>query len=293
MISPLDFLRDLLNPDLAFLPKALAVAVLSSAMCGVVGCHVVLRGMAFVGHAVAHAVFPGLAIAFVLQGSLLIGGLAAGLGTAVLVALLAQNRRLKEDSLIGVVFAAAFALGIVIISRAPGYAGSLESFLFGSIVGIPSRDVMTAAITAAILIAVALAFTKELVAVHLDRETARASGLPVLLLDLLLYVMVTLAIVMAVRTVGNMLVLALLITPPATARLLTDRLGTMMVIAPLIGALSALVGLYLSWSIDLPAGGMIVLVATAVFVIVWVVAPRHGLLARRALRRSPTAAATP
>ncbi|WP_265523438.1 anchored repeat-type ABC transporter permease subunit [Oerskovia flava] len=281
MISLGEFIQDLLNPDLAFLPKALLVAVMSSVVCGVIGCHVVLRGMAFIGDAVAHAVFPGLAIAFVLQGSLVIGGAVAGVVTAVLVAVFSQNRRLKEDSIIGVFFVAAFALGIVIISTAPGYAGSLQQFLFGSITGIPDEDVYVVAIAGAILLLVAFLLHKEFVAVSLDREMARSAGLPVFWLDLALYVLVTIAIVLSVQTIGNILVLALLITPAAAARLLTDRLGLMMFLAPVIGGASALVGLYLSWSLDLPAGGTIVLVATAVFLVAWFFAPRHGLLARR------------
>ena len=128
MLSPLDFIVDLFNPDLAFLGKALIVALASSIVCGVMGCYVVLRGMAFIGDAVAHAVFPGLAVAFVLQGSLVLGGMVAGVLTALLVALFAHNRRMKADSVIGVLFVAAFALGIVIISQAPGYAGSLQQF---------------------------------------------------------------------------------------------------------------------------------------------------------------------
>ena len=280
MLSPVDFVNDLLNPDLRFLPKALIVAVMSSIVCGAIGTYVVLRGMAFIGDAVAHAVFPGLAVAFVLQGSLVVGGAVAGVLTAILVAVFSQNRRIKEDSVIGVLFVAAFALGIVIISFAPGYAGSLQQFLFGSITGIPDEDVLTVAVSAAMLLIVLFALHKELVAVTLDRETARATGLPVFALDLVLYVMVAIAIVISIQTIGNILVLALLITPAVAARMLTDRLGRMMLLAPLIGACSALVGLYLSWSLDLPAGGTIVLVATAVFLLAWVLAPRHGLLVR-------------
>ncbi|UKJ66067.1 anchored repeat-type ABC transporter permease subunit [Cellulosimicrobium cellulans] len=285
-----DFIQDLLNPDLAFLPKALLVAVMSSVVCGVIGCHVVLRGMAFIGDAVAHAVFPGLAVAFVLQGSLVLGGAVAGVVTAVLVAAFSQNRRLKEDSIIGVFFVAAFALGIVVISTAPGYAGSLQQFLFGSITGIPDEDVVIVAVAGTVLLLLAFLLHKEFVAVSLDREMARSAGLPVFWLDLALYVLVTVAIVISVQTIGNILVLALLITPAAAARLLTDRLGVMMVLAPVIGGGSALVGLYLSWSLDLPAGGTIVLVATAVFLLAWFLAPRHGLLARR---RAHASARTP
>ncbi|MCO7273664.1 anchored repeat-type ABC transporter permease subunit [Cellulosimicrobium cellulans] len=290
MISIGDFVQDLLNPDLAFLPKALLVAVMSSVVCGVIGCHVVLRGMAFIGDAVAHAVFPGLAVAFVLQGSLVLGGAVAGVVTAVLVAVFSQNRRLKEDSIIGVFFVAAFALGIVVISTAPGYAGSLQQFLFGSITGIPDEDVAVVAVAGTVLLLLAFLLHKEFVAVSLDREMARSAGLPVFWLDLVLYVLVTIAIVISVQTIGNILVLALLITPAAAARLLTDRLGVMMLLAPVIGGGSALVGLYLSWSLDLPAGGTIVLVATTVFLLAWFLAPRHGLLARR---RAHASARTP
>jgi len=282
-----DFLTDLFNPDLAFLPKALAIAVMSSIVCGVIGCHVVLRGMAFIGDAVAHAVFPGLAVAFVLQGSLVIGGAVAGVVTALLVAVFSQNRRIKEDSIIGVFFVGAFALGIVIISQAPGYAGSLQQFLFGSITGIPDRDLVTVGLTGLGVLGVMLLCHKEFVAVSLDREMARSMGLRVFWLDIILYVCVTLAVVISLQTIGNILVLALLITPAATARILTDRLGVMMMLSPMIGASSALVGLYLSWSYDLPVGGTIVLVLTAAFLFAWTFAPRHGLLAKwvRALLR--------
>lgn len=280
MLSPYEFLLDLLNPNLAFLPRALLMAVTSALVCGVVGAHVVLRGMAFIGDAVAHAVFPGLAVAFVLSGSLVIGGAVAGMSTAILVALLSQNRRLKEDSVIGVLFVGAFALGIVIISQAPGYAGSLQDFLFGSITGVPAEEVPTALLGAGLVIGVIAFFHKEIVAVSLDRESARAAGLPVMFLDIILYVAVSLAVVISVQTIGNVLVLALLITPAATARLLTDRLIPMMCLGPAIGALASLIGLYLSWSIDLPTGGTIVLVLTAFFAVAWLFAPRHGIFAR-------------
>lgn len=281
-MSPADFVADLVNPDLAFLGKALLIAVMSATVCGVVGCYVVLRGMAFIGDAVAHAVFPGLAVAFVISGNLVLGGTVAGVLTAVLIAVFAQNRRLREDSVIGVFFVAAFALGIVIISRAPGYAGSLQQFLFGSITGIPDEDGYVVGGTGLVVLLVILLLHKEFVAVSLDRESARAMGLRVFWLDLLLHVLVTLAVVISVRTIGNVLVLALLVTPAAAARLLTDRLAVMMALAPVIGGLSALVGLYLSWSWDLPVGGTIVLVLTAVFLAAWLAAPRHGLIARRA-----------
>ncbi|SFE46052.1 manganese/iron transport system permease protein [Actinacidiphila alni] len=269
-----------------FMQRAFLVAAMSGIVSGVIGTHVVLRGMAFIGDAVSHAVFPGVAIAFVLHTSLVIGGAVTGLLTAIAAAVFSQNRRLKEDSVIGVFFAAAFGLGIVVLSTAPGYSGSLESFLFGQILGISDRDVTTVAVTGAVLLAAALLLHKELVAVSLDRETARALGLPVFALDLVLYALVTITVVISLQAVGNVLVLALLITPATCARLLTDRIGVMMLLAPAIGTLSAVVGLYLSYTYNLAAGGLIVLVATGVFVACWFLAPRHGLLAGLRRRRS-------
>ena len=263
-----------------FWRRALLVALLSGLVCGVVGTHVVLRGMAFIGDAVAHAVFPGIATAFVLGTNLVIGGAVAGVVTALLIAVVAQNRRLKEDSVIGIFFAAAFGLGIVILSAAPGYGGSLESFLFGSILGISDGDVVSVAVIGAILLLTTGVLNGRLVAATLDREQARAVGLPVFWLDLALYVMVTLAIVISLQAVGNVLVLALLVTPAAAARLLTDRLGVMMLLAPAIGAGGSVLGLYLSYAFDLAAGGLIVLSLTGVFLLCWLFAPRHGLLRR-------------
>jgi manganese/iron transport system permease protein len=273
--------------DHVFMQRAFVVAVLCGVLCGVIGTYVVLRGMAFIGDTVAHSVFPGVAVAFVLRVDLMLGGAVAGLLTALSIAVVSQNRRLREDTVIGVFFAAAFALGIVVLSTAPGYGGSLESFLFGQILGIGDRDVRMVAIAAAVLLTLALLLHKELVTVSLDRESARAAGLPVFWLDMALYAMVTIAIVVSLQAVGNVLVLALLITPAACARLLTDRLGAMMILAAAIGAFSALVGLYLSYALALAAGGTIVLVATSSFFACWLLAPRHGLLASRTSSPDP------
>ena len=270
MLSIIDFLHDLTNPALAFLPRAILVTCVAACVCAVVGCHVVLRGMSFIGDAVAHSVFPGLAIAFVCSGSLVLGGTLAGVGTAVLVALLSQNRRLKEDSIIGVLFVGAFGLGLVIISWAPGYAGSLQDFLFGSLTGIPASEVPFVLLASALIIGVFAFFHKEVVAVSLDRESARVAGLPVMALDLLVYISVAGAVVISVQIIGNILVLALLITPAASARLLTNSLGAMIGTSLVIGVLSSLCGIYLSWSLDLPAGASIVCVVTLVFIAAWV-----------------------
>ncbi|MHA7686419.1 anchored repeat-type ABC transporter permease subunit [Corynebacterium evansiae] len=272
MISFSQFLADLTNPALAFLPKALLVAVLSALVCGVIGTHVVLRGMAFIGDAVAHAVFPGLAIAFALQFSVIAGGALAGAVVALLIALFSQRRRVKEDTIIGIFFAAAFALGLVVISKVQGYTASLNSFLFGSITGVSNSDIIFSAVVGAVVILAVAALHKEIVAVSVDRETAAAMGIRVLLIDVVLYLAVTAAVVMSVRTVGNILVLALLITPAAAARLWTDRLVVMMALSAVIGMVGSFLGVYVSWAIDVPTGATIVLVLTVVFLFSFFVA---------------------
>lgn len=277
MLTIFQFFQDLTNPALAFLPRALAAAVMSVVVCAVVGTHVVLRSMAFIGDAVAHAVFPGIAIAFVLETSVLAGGALAGALVAIIIALASQRRRIKEDTVIGIVFAGAFALGMVIISQAEGYTASLTSFLFGSLTGVSTIDVWTSAAVGAVVIITVALLHRPLSAVALDRETARAMNLNVVALDLVLYLAVTAAVVISVRTVGNILVLALLVTPAATARLLSDRLSTMMWLSALVGALGCVVGMYLSWAANLPSGATIVLTLTGIFALVWLLAPKHGV----------------
>ncbi|SDS15598.1 anchored repeat-type ABC transporter permease subunit [Corynebacterium timonense] len=273
MLSPVEFVSDLANPALGFLPRALVISIIVAAVCGVVGTHVVLRGMAFIGDAVAHAVFPGIAIAFALEVSILAGGAVAGATVALLIAVFSQRRRVKEDTLIGIFFAASFALGLVIISRVQGYTGSLTSILFGSITGVSEADILVAFVVGVGVVTLLIALTPQLTALALDRETARAMNLPVLLLDVILYLAVTAAVVISLRTIGNILVLALLITPAATARLLTNRLPSMMALAALIGVGGSVLGLYLSWALDAPAGATIVLTLTAVFLLTWVANP--------------------
>ncbi|GAA1659929.1 anchored repeat-type ABC transporter permease subunit [Glycomyces endophyticus] len=276
-----------------FMQRAFAVAAMAAVVCVVVGAFVALRGMAFIGDAVAHAVFPGVAIGFVLHINLTLSGAVAGIATALAIVLISQTRRLKEDTVIGVFWAAAFGLGIVIVSTQDSYTGDLASFLFGQILALGDTDVITVAVVGAALVLVTFALRRQLIAVSLDRETARASGLPVLALDVVLYVMVTAAIVVSLQAVGNILVLALLVTPSAAARFLTDRLGTMIGVGALIALFGAVAGLYLSFYYNLAAGGLIVLVITGLFLLAWLFAPRHGLLTRRRkpLERKETAEA--
>lgn len=281
MISFFDFLHDLSHPSLGFLPRALLAAILSSVLCALVGTHVILRGLSFVGDALAHAVFPGIALAFATGTSLVLGGVVAGITVAIFIALFSQNRHVGEDSFVGIFYAAAFSCGLVIIARVPGYTGSLDSFLFGSLTGVSDTDVIVSFLVALGVGAVLFFSHSWLVSVSVDREFSRSRGIHVMLVDLLFYVLIAVTVVISVRTIGNILVLALLITPAATARMLTDRLGVMLVISPLIGGMSAFCGIYFSWAFDVPTGAAIVLVATVFFVLVSLCGPRGALLQLR------------
>lgn len=256
LVEPLQF---------SFMVRALVAVVIVGATCGVLGAFVVLRGLAFMGDAIAHAVFPGVVIAFMLKTSLILGGLIFGVLTAIGIGVIARSRRVGEDSAIGILFAGAFALGVVLISTSRTYSRDLASFLFGNILAVSPFDLASIAAVALLTIAVLVFFEKELVLVSFDREVADAMGYPIFRLDLMLLVLIALTIVVAIQAVGNVLVLALLVTPSATARLLTNRLRPMIVVGALIGALSGAVGLYISYYGEVAAGGAIVLVATAIF----------------------------
>ncbi|MDY5151842.1 anchored repeat-type ABC transporter permease subunit [Actinotignum urinale] len=279
MISFFDFLQDLTNPALHFLPRALVGALIAAVLCSLVGVHVVLRGLGFVGDALAHAVFPGIAIAFATCSSILVGGFVSGIIVAIIIALSTHIRRIGADSFIGIFFAAAFALGLVIIARVPGYSGSLESFLFGSLTGISDADIYTSALgSLAVIIALAL-IHPSLVSVCVDREFATSRGTRVILVDAILYVLIAVTVVVSVHIVGNILVVALLITPASTARLFTDNLRVMQCLSPVLGAVCAFFGVYFSWALNIPTGASIVLVATTIFLASVAVAPK-GVLSR-------------
>jgi manganese/iron transport system permease protein len=267
-----------------FMRRALIEVVITGAVTGTVGAYIVLRGLSFIGDALSHAIFPGIVIAFLLGESIFIGAIAFGVLTSAMIAVVATNTRVKEDSAIGVLFAGTFALGVVLISSSKNFTRDLASFLFGNVLGVSTEDIWLSAIVSAIVIALILLLYKELLLTSFDRVAAQAMGLPVFWLDLLLLVMISLTIVVSLRAVGNILVVAMLVTPAAAARLLTDRMPVMMMLSAAIGALSGVVGLYISYHNDVAAGGTIVLVATAVFAVAWLFAPVHGYVPSRLLR---------
>lgn len=253
-----------------FMQHAFLAIIVVGVVCGVIGCFVVLRGMAFLGDAFAHAVFPGVVIAFLLGGSIFIGALAAAIVVSLFIGVLSQAERIREDTAIGVMFAGAFALGIALISTTRSYTRDLTSFLLGNILGVSRSDLLLTAGIGACVLGVLAIFRREFVLITFDRTLASSLGIRLWRYDQLFLVLLALAIVTALQTVGNILVLAMLVTPAATARLVADRLPTMLVLSAVIGALSGIGGLYLSYYQSVASGAAVVLVATLVFFVVWI-----------------------
>jgi manganese/iron transport system permease protein len=273
-----------------FVLRALGEVVVMGATCGAVGAYVIVRRLAFIGDAISHAVFPGIVIAYLVGASIILGAMVAGLVTALAIAIVARAGRIREDTAIGIFFAAAFALGVVLISTRRTFQGDLTAFLIGNLQGVSAGDILvSAAVGVGVLVCLA-ALHKELLLVSFDRTMAQALGYPVFALDALLLVLLTVTIVVSIQAVGIILVLAMLVTPAATARLLVDRFVPMIVLGALIGAGVGVVGYYISFHAATASGATIVLVATALFLIAFVASPSHGVFAHR-LRRHPQHAA--
>ncbi len=266
--------------------RALFDVLIVATIAGVVGTFIVVRGIGFLGDALAHSIFPGIVIAFLLDANLLVGALVAGLVTAALIALLTANDRVRDNTAIGVIFTAAFALGVVILTERAIDGEELEHILFGDPLGASWTDVaLTAAIGSAVLASMLL-LKRLLVMASFDPAGARAMGLSVVLLDVSLLVITALTVVVSFKAVGNILVIALLITPAATARLLTDRLNMMMILASGLGISASVIGLYVGYEQKSSAGGAIVLVSTLMFFAAWLFAPRRGIVPELLGRRS-------
>lgn len=268
-----------------FMQHAYLAILMVGIICGVTGVFVTLRGLAFMGDAMAHAVFPGVVIAFLTGGNFLVGALIAAVIVSLGIGAVSQSPKLSNDTAIGVFFAGAFALGIALISAERTYTRDLNSFLLGSILGVSRDDLFLTAIVGAVVLAVVLLFRRELTTVAFDRTFARATGLRLWRYDQLFLIILSLAIVISLQTVGNVLVLAMLVTPAATARLLTDRLTTMIVLSAIIGALSGWLGLTISYHASIASGASIVLVATSIFLVAFLFAPRTGIITSTIRRR--------
>lgn len=261
-----------------FMQRGMLVAILVGIACAVVGCYVVLRSMAFIGDAMAHSILPGVAVAYLLKGSLLVGALAAAVAVALGIGYFSRQGRLKEDSAIGILFAAAFSLGVILISSIRTYAVDLSHILFGDVLGVSATDlVLTAGLVVVVMAAVFFLY-KELLVVSFDPVLAATLRLPAERLRTILLVLLALTVVVSLQSVGIGLVTSMLVTPGATAYLLTKRLPRMMALSAVFGALASIIGLYASYYLNVVSGAAIVLTATAFFMLAFLFAPRKGIL---------------
>lgn len=260
-----------------FFQKALLTGLVVGIVCGVIGSFIVLRGLALMGDAISHAVLPGVAISFMLGINFFIGAVVVGLLAAIGIGFINQNSNIKNDSAIGIVFSTFFAIGVLLIAKA-NTAMDLTEILFGNVLTVRDVDRTLTLIVAAVVIFVVVLFYKEFLMTTFDPTMAEANGMPVKTIHYGLMVLLTLVTVVSLQTVGVVLVVSLLITPAATAYLLTKRMSTMVVLSSVLGGTSAIIGLILSFNFNLSSGPTIVLVATAFFLLAFIFAPKKGVL---------------
>jgi manganese/iron transport system permease protein len=275
-----------------FMQRGLLASTLVGVLCAVVGCYVVLRGMAFLGDALAHAILPGVAIAYLLDGNLMLGALVAAIVVAMLIGFLSRQGTIKEDTAIGILFAAALSLGVLLISSIRTYAVDLTHILFGNVLGVSSEDLIITAGLGVVVLGFIVVFYREFLVMSFDPVLAATLRMRAERFRTLMLILLALTIVVSLQTVGVGLVSAMLVTPGAAAYLLTRRLAPMMMVAALIGALSSVIGLYLSFYLSVASGAAVVLTATTIFLLAFLFAPARGLIPRwwHARRAQPTAA---
>jgi manganese/iron transport system permease protein len=261
----------------SFMVRGLLAALLVGVICSTLGSYVILQGMAFFGEALSHAILPGVVLAYLLGWPLVVGALIFGILVALGIGALSQRGEVREDTAIGIILAGSFALGVALLSTTSSYAVDLAHILFGDVLGVSTRDLwVTFGLGALVLLTIVL-FYKEFTVVAFDPTLAVVLRLPATGLRYLLLILIAITIVISLQTVGVALMLAMLVTPAATAQLLTKRLPSMMVTAALIGAFANVVGLYLSYYVNVASGPAMVLVATALFAITFCFAPRRGM----------------
>lgn len=277
-MTPLDILLEPLQYD--FMVRALATTVVAAIVCALLSCWLVLVGWSLMGDAVSHAVLPGVVLAYVVGAPFALGALVFGLLAVALIGLIRGTSRVKEDAAIGIVFTTLFALGLVLISVTPSQT-DLSHIIFGNILGISDAEFVQILILAVVAFAVLIVKRRDLTLYAFDPTHAFAIGLSPRVLGALLLGVLALTAVVALQVVGVILVVAMLIIPGATAYLLTDRFGRMLVIAPVVSAAASIIGIYLSYWLDAASGGLVVLVQGVFFTLAYLFAPRQGIIGRR------------
>lgn len=273
MTSVIDFINALGKYD--FLQSALLTAIMVGIMSGIVGSFIILRGMSLMGDAISHAVLPGVAVAYMFGFNILIGASLFGILAAVLIGFVASRSKIKTDTSIGVIFSAFYALGFILISMAES-STNLHHILFGNILAVSDNDIMTIAIVLGVVILFVVAFYKELLVTSFDETYAKTYGLKVQIIHYALMLVLTLVTVSALQTVGIILVVAMLITPAATAFLWTDKLNWMLILSAILGVISSTVGLYFSYTFNWASGPAIVIVAAMLFTLSFIFSPKQN-----------------
>jgi manganese/iron transport system permease protein len=288
MIALLDWITVPLSYP--FMQRALIVSVMVGAVCAVLSCYLVLKGWSLMGDAISHAVLPGIVIAFVLGLPLAVGAFVGGLSCALLTGYLKENSRVKEDTVMGIVFSGMFGFGLVIFTKVETEQ-HLSHILFGNVLGVTARDLIETGIIAGFTLLVVLVKRRDFLLYCFDPNHARSIGLPVRALHYGLLILLSLTIVASLKAVGIILVIAMLVAPGAIAYLLTDSFERMLVIATVIATGSSAVGTIVSFHIDGATGACIVLTQISVFILAFLFAPKRGLIAVRASRRAAAAEA--
>lgn len=274
----LDFLLEPLSYD--FMVRAIATTALAAVVCAVLSCWLVLIGWSLMGDAVSHAVLPGVVLAYMVGAPFALGALVFALIAVTLIGVVRNTSRVKEDAAIGIVFTSLFALGLVLISVTPSQT-DLNHIIFGNLLGVSVPDLIQVLVLGVVAFAILILKRRDLTLYAFDPVHAHAIGLSPRRLGALLLGLLALTSVVALQTVGVVLVVAMLIIPGATAYLLTDRFSRMLLIAPVVSAACSISGIYLSYYLDTASGGMVVLTQGAVFAVVYLFSPRQGLIGTR------------
>lgn len=269
------FIQDIMQYE--FLQKALFTSIIVGVLAGVIGSLIILRGMALMGDAISHAILPGVAISYMMGISFFYGAVVTGVLASIGIGFISQNSKLKSDTSIGIVFSSFFALGIILLMKAQT-AVDLTQILFGNVLTVRTSEMWLTFGVAIFVLACIYLFYKEFLITSFDETMAKAYGMNTGAIHYFMMVLLTLVTVVSLQTVGVVLVVAMLITPAATAYLLTHKLSSMMALSALFGALSAVIGLYLSFKFNLTSGAIIVLVATVFFMLAFLFAPKQGVV---------------
>jgi ABC-type Mn2+/Zn2+ transport system permease subunit/Mn-dependent DtxR family transcriptional regulator len=272
-----------------FIQRALVASITIGISCGLIGTYIMLRRMSLIGDALAHAVLPGVVVSFMIAGKsevgLFVGAVVSGILTVLLIGFVNRNSRIKEDTSIGIIFTGAFALGILLVSQLKQVHIDLSSYLFGDVLGVSTGDITLSLIIMVIIIACILLFYKQLLITSFDPTMAMTIGISTTVVHYMLMTLLSMSIVAGLQSVGVILIIAMLITPPATAYLLSDNLKKILVLSAIFGMLSSVIGLYLSYHFNFASGASIVLVAVTLFMLAFLFSHKEGVVTRLIRRR--------